>query len=227
MYDLHAHILPCADHGSPNADTAREQMKLLFELSVTHAVATPHFYADADSVESFLSRRALGADALLSCKADKAPTVYLGAEVLASEGIDHMEGLDRLCISGTNILLLEMPFFKWNDSLVRTVRRLCHSSLRVMLAHVDRYPPDEVEKLFDMGAIGQINTSAFLGFCSCKRYRAWIQAGAVQALGTDLHLPADFNKRTVARAKRKIGEVLWNQLSKTSAELLLNAEILM
>ena len=220
MYDFHAHILPGMDHGSPDAETSKQQMEVLSALGVTHVVATSHFSPHGDNVSDFLQRRSRSADELRCHLSEHWPTVHLGAEVLISDGIDRMEGIDRLCLVGTNVLLLEMPFFEWNEGLKRTVKRLCRSDMKILLAHVDRYPRDAVEELYDYGAFGQVNCEAFSALFPKNYYKSWFLEGSCLALGTDIHLPDRFRKKCVADAHKKLGEKALDALTQTSRELL-------
>ena len=152
--------------------------------------------------------------------------MYPGAEVLATEGLDHMEGVQDLCIAGTDVLLLEMPFFKWNDRLYKTVSRLCRSGICVLLAHVDRYPAGDVQKLFEMGAVGQVNCSAFAHPLRRSLYRSFVRQGFVRALGSDIHLPADFRAKNILRAESYLGQNLMAELDAWGKEKLANAKML-
>ena len=57
MIDWHSHILPKIDDGSRSLEETLELLKMLKSQGINTVIATPHFYADDESVESFLSRR--------------------------------------------------------------------------------------------------------------------------------------------------------------------------
>lgn len=226
-YDFHAHILSGADHGSRSPEDTEAQLKVLRACGVTHVAATPHFYPDVwDSADSFLAFRNEREAHLRPLLAQCGVSVYVGAEVLVTEGLDHMEGLRNLCIEGTDVLLLEMPFFKWNERLYKTVARLCRLGLCVLLAHVDRYPAGDVQKLFEMGAVGQVNCSAFAHPLRRSLYRSFVRQGFVRALGSDIHLPADFRAKNILRAESYLGQDLMAELDAWGKEKLANAKML-
>ena len=58
MIDFHSHILPGIDDGSKNTQMSLAMIEEEKKQGVHTIVATPHFYADEDSVERFLKRRA-------------------------------------------------------------------------------------------------------------------------------------------------------------------------
>lgn len=188
LTDFHAHILPGADHGSKNIETSVKQLKLLSAAGVGRVVATPHFYPNADSIKSFLSRRADAAELLCSTDTSGFPRVYLGAEVLVCPGIERMDDLPRLCICGTNVILLEMPFSHWSESYYETVYNVSHSGLTVVMAHIDRYPEEKAIRLIEeCGVYVQLNAECFAKFRGRRLMSRWLGRGCVAAYGSDIH----------------------------------------
>ncbi|MEI3569540.1 MAG: CpsB/CapC family capsule biosynthesis tyrosine phosphatase [Roseburia faecis] len=57
LIDFHTHILPEIDDGSRNVEMSLNMLAAQREQQVDEIVATPHFYAQKDSVEEFLLRR--------------------------------------------------------------------------------------------------------------------------------------------------------------------------
>lgn len=156
-------------------------------------VATPHFYAQKEAPERFLARRGAAWERLASALQDDTPEIYLGAEVCYYAGVSQTESLPRLCVEGTNLLLLEMPFQKWTGRVTAEVIQIAQDrGLRVLLAHIDRYltfqTPDTWERLAANGVLFQVNASAFLdGWSSRRRACKLLREGAIAALGSDCH----------------------------------------
>lgn len=223
MIDLHAHLLPEADHGSPDTSHSLEQLALLASCGVTAAVAAPHFYPDRESAKCFLARRKACADTLRAALNESHIPIYLGAEVQATEGIDHLPELDALCITGTNVLLLEMPFYRWSPSLYETVERLCHMPYRVILAHVNRYPTKDIRRFLRMGARAQLNAEAFGRRFVSRRYLRMVEEGTAVALGSDLHLVENYKKKKLLRTVSRYGDDQLATLRRASENLLIDA----
>jgi protein subunit release factor B len=55
MTDLHTHILPGMDDGSPDVETSIAMLRMEAEQGVHTVVLTPHFYRDRERPEHFLS----------------------------------------------------------------------------------------------------------------------------------------------------------------------------
>lgn len=187
IIDFHAHILPGADHGSRDVKTTKAQLEMLAGAGVKAVVATPHFYPQNDSVDSFLERRRACADELLTIDCER-PEIYLGAEVLVCAGIDHMPGIERLCIEGTDVILLEMPFNSWREEHIEAVGRIARSGLQVVMAHIDRYPEKDLVKLFsECDVLCQLNGETQTTFKGRKKADLLLKKYPVVAMGSDLH----------------------------------------
>ena len=187
IIDFHAHILPGADHGSRDIKTTKAQLEMMAKAGIEAVVATPHFYPQNDSVDSFLERRKRCAEALLEIEGER-PEIYLGAEVLVCAGIDHMPGLERLCIEGTNVILLEMPFNSWRDEHIEAVGRIARSGLQVVMAHIDRYPEKDIVKLLsECDVLCQMNGETQATFKGRKKGNELLKKYPVVAMGSDLH----------------------------------------
>ncbi len=224
VIDFHAHILPELDHGCDSAETAKEQLTLAAKAGVDTVVATSHFYPHVDTVNSFLRARE---DAYKNLKGnlskeDVYPQVLLGAEVLACPKIEQMEGLEQLCIQGTNVLLLEMPLTgQWEKSLPETVCKLA-KRFQIVLAHADRYSFRQVQPLVEAGCKIQLNAEALCKWSKKSLCKQYLQTDAVAALGSDIH-----GTKTGYRKFTKAQKVLGSravQIMKKTKELCRKAE---
>ncbi len=223
--DFHSHILPGADHGSSGIEVSLKQLDLIASYGVERVVATPHFYPMNDNVELFLERRTDCARSLKKVLKDYHPRVLLGAEVLVCDGIERMEGLEKLTVYGTNCILLEMPMTKWNDTTYETVEAIANMGLVPVMAHVDRYKPKYVEKLLSLGVKAQLNPGAFSGFTNKRNSMKWLSEGKIVALGSDLHAVDEKSYRLFASATRALGKYT-EYVEKSTLELLRGAKVL-
>ena len=116
MIDFHCHILPKMDDGSDSINTSLAMLREEHTQGVNRVVLTPHFYCEEESIEAFLQRRKKAFSALQTAISDQPhtddiPELCLGAEVAMSSALAQMD-LQPLCISGTNVLLLELPYYR-------------------------------------------------------------------------------------------------------------------
>lgn len=222
--DFHSHILPGADHGSDNVETSLAQLSLLRKAGIGTVVATPHFYPNYDSVDSFTQRRSHTAGTLAARVGRGMPRVLVGAEVLVCRGIHRMEALDKLCILGTRCIMLEMPMTEWSDELYDAVTGVRELGLTPVMAHVDRYPPRRVERLLDMGLHAQINASSLISIFHRRQIMRWVEQGAIVALGSDIHGANEKCAADYARALRILGSY-GDEIMRWSYRLLSTAKV--
>ncbi len=187
--DYHAHILPGCDHGSDGIETSLKQILMAKEAGIKTICATPHFYPHEEGIRSFLTRRQETFQLLKSHLKQGDPQIKLSAEVLICQGMEHMEGLRDLCREGTQELLLELPFYRWPDTVWETIYALNErGDIRIVIAHADRYPAANIEQLIRDGFPLQLNVSALMNPFRRGRYIRWIKEGHAVFLGSDIHM---------------------------------------
>ena len=192
MIDWHSHILPAMDDGSSNTAESIELVKMLAGQGINTIVATPHFYANDESVETFLQRRENAKNELLSAFDNCPLNIILGAEVKYYQGISHMENLEALCIQGTRLLLLEMPMCKWTEYTVKELENLSRTSgLTIILAHIERYinlqQSSVWDRLYESGFLMQVNASFFNEKSTRRKALSLFKHGGIHFLGSDCH----------------------------------------
>lgn len=192
MIDFHSHILPGIDDGSQHVQDSLEMLRRLSAQGVDTVVLTPHFYAERNPAEQFLARRQAALDRLREALPDDAPRLLLGAEVLYYRGISHFEKLEQLCMEGTNVLLLEMPFSHWSEYEIREVCEMAVSGeVTVLLAHIERYLAFQKQEVWDRllscGVLMQSNAEFFLTPVLRRRALQMLRQDRIHLLGTDTH----------------------------------------
>lgn len=193
MIDWHNHVLPEMDDGSRSVAESIAMLQAQAAQGVTTVMATPHFYANDESVASFLQRRSRSADLLREQRQeDTLPSVRLGAEVRYYRGISRMQGLSDLCIEGSNLLLLEMPMSRWTESMIRELIGMSgKDGICLLLAHIDRYLSFQSRevwgRLLDNGILMQTNASFFTAFTTRRKALSLLREGYIHLLGSDCH----------------------------------------
>lgn len=192
MIDFHSHILPQMDDGSHSTAESLQMLQMLSEQGVSKVVATPHFYASENTPEQFLRRRSVAWEKLSAQLSKALPDIFLGAEVCYYEGICRSKELSALCIQGTNLLLLEMPFENWSTRMLNDLLELGHrSDLRIVLAHAERYPlfkrKDVWQCVREAPILLQSNAEFFLRLRTRKMALRLLEENCIHLLGSDCH----------------------------------------
>lgn len=187
LVDYHAHILPGCDHGSDGTEMSKLQLESAKRAGIKTVCATSHFYPDKENLDRFLKRREECFEKLKTVNGDF-PEILLGAEVLLCEGFEHFENIEKLCLSGTNELLFEMPMYRWSPSLKNTVLELnSRRDIRLVMAHADRYPTVEVREFIRAGIPLQLNVDSVISLRKRAKCLEWLNLGYAVRLGSDIH----------------------------------------
>ena len=192
MMDFHSHILPEMDDGSRSPEMSRDMLEMMTEQKIDAVIATPHFYADNEAPEEFLRRRAEAVKRLGAILRPGMPRVLLGAEVAFFTGISRSPQIESLCVLGTKILLVEMPFDRWSEPVISELFMLrSRRGLIPVVAHIERYMEDQPRgienRLTEQGILLQSNAAAFLERRSARHALRMFQRKQVLLLGSDAH----------------------------------------
>ena len=233
MIDFHTHILPDIDDGSRNVELSVQMLHEELKNGVDHVVFTPHFYANDDSIDNFLKRREKSRKQLMA-KIERDGELSrmkyeIGAEVYYFGGIGNAADVRKLCISRTNILLLEMPFCQWTDTMYEDVAKLIRKQkLTIVLAHIERYIDFQKKKnvwnrIFELPVIAQMNVGPFLDWKRRRKVLKLADAQEMILLGSDAH-NMDTRKPNLAAAhtwiQKKLGEDFLSKQEQLEHQLL-------
>ena len=217
LTDFHTHILPGIDDGSRDVEMSISMLEEETRQQVKRIVATPHFYANRTSVEDFLARREKSLQRLRKALGDSGPQIITGAEVYYFPGMGRAEKLKELCIEGTNVILLEMPFAQWTADIYREVKDILQKQeLNIVLAHVERYPEFQKDKqvweqILRLPLTIQINGGSFLKGWSRKRMcMKLLQEQKNAIIGSDCHNMTS-RRPNIAEARETIAKKLGNR----------------
>lgn len=199
VIDFHTHILPGVDDGSASLDESIEMLKMEAAQGIRQVVATPHFYAQHDTPDAFLERRA-AAEKLLRAEMEKhpgLPALTVGAEVYYFRGISHCDVLSELAIGPNRCVLIEMPLPPWSEQMYRELEAIQERrGFTPIIAHIDRYIaplrtmgiPARLEQL---PVLVQANAGFFLRGSTKMMALRMLQRGQIHLIGSDCHNTVD------------------------------------
>ena len=210
MKDIHTHIIPCVDDGSPNIETSIDMIKHEISIGVTDIICTPHhiYHRYEKSVEEIKKQFALLKEAVE--KENLPINLYLGQEICYTHREDIIQMLKEgklLTLNNTNRVLLEFSFTREPEDLLDIIYNFSVNGYEVIVAHVERYEwmtIDKVKELKMEGALIQINSNSYLGLTSWKEKRMTrklIKLGLVDYIASDTH---SFRPSTLDKSYKKI-----------------------
>lgn len=194
LVDLHTHILPGMDDGSKNRAMSLQMLRVQGAAGVQTVCATSHYYAADNTIEEFCARRAAACRRLRGdgLPADL-PQILPAAEVAYFPRISETEGLRRLCLPHTRVLMLEMPFCEWNDFQIEEVNALALDlGYRLVLVHPERFcfSKGNRSRLAQLAALSvglQVNAGSLLRWRTRKLALELLQMTDLPLLGSDCH----------------------------------------
>ena len=194
IVDFHSHILPGMDDGSGSIEESRTMLRMEGEQGIRHVVATPHFDPRSDSPEAFLKRRARAEARLRQEMAGREalPKVSLGAEVYYVPGMSHWEALENFTVTGTRMILVELPPAPWEESVFRELEKISGRGFIPVIAHIDRYlgpfgNRSLLKRLEALPVLIQANGSFFLKPATAGVARKMLKKQQIHLLGSDCH----------------------------------------
>lgn len=228
VIDFHSHILPGIDDGSRDTDMSWKMLEMAAEQGVRIMAATPHFYADRSSLNRFLEQRDAAVNQIQVMAESFGITILSGAETALFPGMGCSAGVKKLTISGTSLLLLEMPARRWSVEDMKEVEDLIRNGIQPIVAHIERacqYQRNKrrVEELLALPVYAQVNAQTLLDWRSRPLALRLFRKGKARLLGSDCHNMTNRPPNLGAgRAiiKKRLGEECLRQIDELGMELL-------
>jgi protein-tyrosine phosphatase len=194
--DIHSHILPGIDDGSPDIETSVRLVKGMYDLGIRKTVATPHIIADLYRNTPATINTAL--DQLKAAVQKEAIEIEITAAaeyMLDDYFIKTLRSGDGLLTIHKNIILTEQSYATPTSNLNEISFELMTAGYRPIMAHPERYgfyhgKYDEYTRLKDMGFLLQINLLSLTGYYGRPVTRAAkyiLENGLADLVGSDMH----------------------------------------
>jgi protein-tyrosine phosphatase len=198
MIDIHSHLLPGVDDGSPTVDVSVPVLRAFAAAGVRKVVCTPHLEASRAASAPY-GRHAEILETLRT-RAPKELELALGWEImLDTPGVDLRS--PRLGLGGSTAVLVEFSHGGAPPSAAEELFRQRMSGIVPVLAHAERYwgsTPERVEEWRGVGAVIQVDSAA-LGRRGRSQQLAveLIERGLVDVIASDNH----GDSRSIATAR--------------------------
>lgn len=198
MIDIHTHLLPGVDDGSPTLEHSAVVLARMFEEGVRGVVCTPHLNASKAAVAP-VDEHAKLLDRLREL-APAGMTLYAGWEIMLDRpGFDLTP--PSLSLGSSEARLVEFPRRGLPPGATEELLRVRMSGVLPVVAHPERYggcTPDVVVTWRELGAVIQSDTMALIGGGPMTGLaREMLAGGLVDILASDNH--GDRRSLTTAR----------------------------
>ncbi len=204
MIDLHTHLLPGVDDGSPSIEVSVSVLERFGREGVEVLICTPHLLA-TEAARAPVERYA-GILEQLAARAPRKPALKLGWEImLDAPGIDLRA--PELHLAGSDAVLVEFPRMGVPPAAAHELLRIRMSGTIPVLAHPERYRGATVERVAEwrsVGAVIQLDAVMLFGSGPMSRLaRALLEAGLVDCIASDNH----GDRRSLAAARQWLVEI--------------------
>lgn len=223
--DIHSHILPGIDDGSPDIKTSLSLIKGLHSLGIRKAIATPHIIGDLYRNSASTINNALATVKAAAKKEGIKMELRAAAEYMLDDYfIELLRSKTALLTLHKNIILTEISYSTAPDNLEQILSEIFAQGYQPILAHPERYHYyhnnyKKYHQLKELGFMLQVNILSLTGYYgkSVKKAAKYIlENGLANLAGTDLHhhnhliaLTDDKNRKTI---NKYLGSKVYNDL---------------
>lgn len=194
--DMHSHILPGIDDGSPDIETSLQLIRGLVDSGITKFIATPHIIGDLYRNTPQTINVALDETREACKKAGIDIELSAAAEYMIDDYfMDLLKSKSPLLTLHKNLLLTEISYSTPPVNLHAITAYIISEGYKPVLAHPERYyfyhyNYDIYYQLKEMGFLLQVNLLSLTGYYGKRVKKAAgfiIEKDLASLVGTDLH----------------------------------------
>ncbi len=225
MIDIHSHLLPGVDDGSPSIEVSLPVLQRFADDGVTVLVCTPHLNASQASAPPYARYVEILAE--LRAAAPPLPELRLGWEImLDAPGTDLSSR--ELTLGDSRALLVEFTRGGLPRGATAELRRITRAGRTPVLAHPERYFGCTIELVREwrqLGVVIQTDASVLMGRgLPGELARSMLADGLIDVLASDNHGDHRSLKAAHDWLLERGGDEQAELLTRTNAELVLQDE---
>ncbi len=211
MVDIHCHVLPGLDDGSPDTATSVAMARLAVAAGITAMIGTPHWIEDEHETDPVAVRQT-ARDLQVELNSRAIPlTVLPGNEAFICPDLpDRLKKGDVLTLAdkGTH-LLVELPYEDLPTYVDDVIFRLQLQGITPVFAHVERYAYIRsdwrvLDRWVQRGCLAQVNASTLSGRRKDDFAQDLMDRGLVACTATDAH---DTTRRAPVALQRPFADL--------------------
>ncbi|MES2522243.1 MAG: CpsB/CapC family capsule biosynthesis tyrosine phosphatase [Gemmatimonadota bacterium] len=188
MIDIHSHLLPGVDDGSPSFEVSLPVLERFADDGVTVLVCTPHLNASRATSAPYAEYVAILEE--LRARAPSTIELRMGWEIMLDSPGTDLSG-PELCLGDSRALLVEFTRGGLPPGGTHELRRIARLGRTPVLAHPERYygcTLDHVKEWRSFGVVIQTDVSVLMGRgAPADLARAMLSHGYIDVLASDNH----------------------------------------
>ena len=215
--DVHSHILPGIDDGSPDLATSIDLVRGLIELGVKRSIATPHVIGDLyrNTPETIGAALQALQQGLRDAQIDF-PVTAAAEYMLDDFFLQNLHQKQPLLTLHKNVILTEQSYASPTGNLHEIAYEIAKAGYKPIMAHPERYGfyhnnMTVYAELKEMGFLLQTNLLSFTGYYGKpveKAAKYLLKHGLIDFLGTDLHHHRHLNALRMPENLQLFGEIM-------------------
>ncbi len=225
MIDIHSHLLPGVDDGSPSIEASLPVLQRFAADGVTVLVCTPHLNASQAASAPYV--RHLEILAQLRAAAPAVPELRLGWEIMLDAPGTDLSAME-LTLAGSRALLVEFTRGGLPRGATAELRRVARLGRTPVLAHPERYfgcTIEMVREWRELGVVIQTDASVLMGRGGPGELaRGMLAEGLIDILASDNHGDSRSLKAAREWLLERGGDEQVDLLTRRNAELVLGDE---
>ena len=194
VVDIHCHILPGLDDGSPDITTSLAMARLAVAAGITTMIGTPHWIENEHETDPIVVRKTARDLQVEQNSQDIPLTVLPGNEAFICLDLpDRVKKGDVLTLAdrGTH-LLLELPYEDLLTYVDEVIFRLQLQGITPVLAHVESYAYVRsdwhvLDRWVQRGCLAQVNASSLNRTRGDDFAQDLMNRGLIACTATDAH----------------------------------------
>ena len=194
--DLHSHLIPGIDDGSPKLESSIELLRKFIDLGYKKVITTPHIMSDYYRNTPEIINN--GLDSLRKAIHENELEIQIDAAAeynLEPAFEELIKNNEILTFGKENFLLFELSFFSEPSRIKEVIWSMREAGYSPVLAHVERYAYwhndyDKIEEMINRGVKLQMNIGSLTGSYGpeVKLFaEKLVQDEVIEFVGSDCH----------------------------------------
>lgn len=224
--DIHNHILPGIDDGSPDLETSLNLIRRYKHLGVKDFICTPHIMNDyyPNNPQSISKALEKLNNAIIHSQDLNSVKISAAAEYMMDQSFMELLETGNILTLKSNYILVEMSYFQAPINLKEILFQLQTKGYKPVLAHPERYAYyhskdlSKYEELKNRGCLFQVNAlslSTHYGTGIQRTANQLLEAELIDFIGTDTHRDQHIEKIESITIQKKISYSLKKVIENT------------
>ena len=222
--DIHSHILPGIDDGSPDIDTSLQLLRSLSDAGINKFICTPHIIGDMyhntpQTINDALAR-------LKKAVRENGLSIEISAAAEYMMDDHFMELLRKkepLLTLTKNYILTELSYSTAPQKLEQISFEIHINNYQPLMAHPERYPYyhknyNAYHRMKELGFLLQVNLLSLTGYYGknvAKAAKYILENDLADFVGTDLHhfthLQVLTDTKSITIFEKYLGDKMYNE----------------